>query len=282
MARFPDVQTLAAASMDDVYALWQGLGYYSRARSLHATAGEVTEKFDGKFPADRTVLLKLKGIGPYTAAAVMALGFNRPETIVDGNVIRVIARLYGLADPVDRMMPVIRTHAQSLTSQKRPADYASAIMDLGATVCTPRKPDCGACPFNKACVARARNLTDQIPFLPKLVKKEKHANVYLIQNDRGEIFIRNRPGRKLLSGLYEFPWDENLGLDFSDTGTVVTHVFTHFKAIMSVCVAHADRMDIPGLFVPIAEFENYPSSTLMKKVLSAAMKDLWIGGAVKE
>lgn len=270
--RFPDIHSLADASQDDVYALWQGLGYYTRARSLHRTAQMVSELYNGALPDDRDALLKLPGVGPYTAASILSLGFNKPETVIDGNVVRVITRLYGLTDPVDTITDQIRAHATELASTDHPADYASAIMDLGATVCTPKNPQCDACPWAAQCTARQNKTQDQIPVIKKLDKKLRHENVYLITNDRGDILIRKRQGRGLLSGLYEFPWDEKPGAEYIDTEITVTHVFTHFKLILNLCLICATEIVLDGQFVPVSDLDKYPMSTLMKKVIKTAQK----------
>ena len=157
MERFPTIADLAAAPLEEVYFYWQGLGYYTRARSLHATAQTIMKQYGGRFPDNRQDVLKLKGIGEYTVASFLALAFNQPETVIDGNVIRIICRMYGFTEPVEKIMPLIREKAQVLTSTKHPADYASAIMDLGAGVCTPKKPQCLLCPWQKHC--QSKNLS---------------------------------------------------------------------------------------------------------------------------
>ena len=233
MERFPSVQALAAAPLDEVYLYWQGLGYYSRARSLHATAKMIVETFGGEFPSRRDDVLKLKGIGPYTVASFLALAFNQPETVIDGNVMRVICRLYHMTEPLTEIMPLIREKAEALTDKENPADYASAIMDLGAMVCTPKKPQCLLCPWQESCLSKNSPQLENIPQRKKPEKKVKHGTVYLIYNSKGEIYIRQRTEKGLLSGLYEFPWsdEEELFPEMNKTlsDKKITHVFTHFK-----------------------------------------------------
>ena len=275
MERFPTVAALAAASQDAVYLYWQGLGYYSRARSLHATARMIVEKYNGKFPNDRAAVLKLKGIGPYTAASFLALAFNQPETVVDGNVIRVMCRLYHLTEPVSEIMEHIRARATALTDRDHPADYASAIMDLGATLCTPKNPQCPNCPWAKFCLAQKAGDMGEIPVTSKLAQKIKIGRVYLITNRRGEILIQKRPGKGLLSGLYEFPWaddDSALLEKGKDTGADITHTFTHFKLNLRIYTLRAERVPLDGQFVPPAALSDYPISTLMKKVFARYQK----------
>lgn len=269
MERFPTVQSLAEAPLEDVYQLWQGLGYYSRARSLHTTAQMIVHNFNGKFPDSREKVLKLKGIGAYTAASFLALAFNQPETVIDGNVMRIIARLYHLTAPLDEIADTIRQKAEQLTSTERPADYASAIMDLGATVCTPKNPQCLLCPWADYCQSRTAPDLEQIPIRRKLEKKEKRGYVYLIYNSKGEILIRKRTEKGLLSGLYEFPWSDSSPL-FSGgeyIGKDVTHVFTHFKLVLQIYKMKSEISPLAdGIYVAPEKLKDYALSTLMKKV----------------
>ncbi|MCL2339039.1 MAG: A/G-specific adenine glycosylase [Proteobacteria bacterium] len=289
MERFPTVASLADATADDVYLYWQGLGYYSRARSLHAAAKMIMTEYGGHFPTARVDVLKLPGIGPYTAASFLALAFNQPETVVDGNVIRVICRLYHLTEPAAEIMDEIRARAVAITHRDHAADYASAIMDLGATVCTPKNPACGDCPWQKQCLARAAGDAADIPSLSRPAQPSKTGRVYVITNRRGAIFIRKRPGTGLLSGLYEFPWIDNDAPMFktgahptkslislepgaTDTGATVTHTFTHFKLKLKIQTMTAERIPLDGQFVRPGDLADYPMSTLMKKVFNGYMK----------
>lgn len=271
--RFPTIQSLAAASEEEVYLYWQGLGYYSRARSLHATAQTIVRDYAGVFPKERAKAIKLKGIGPYTVASFLALAFNQPQTVIDGNVIRVICRLYHLTQPVAEIMDVIQEKATALTDTDCPADYASAIMDLGAMICTPKKPQCMFCPWQKYCQSTNKENLERIPLRGKLAKKVKHGSVYLIYNKSGKIFIRKRTEKGLLSGLYEFPLSETgeLFKEFSphNTKLEISHVFTHFKLTLNVYTIQAEQMPIAGQFIPLCALGEYPFSTLMKKVYQA-------------
>lgn len=269
MKRFPDLPTLARADINDVLLMWQGLGYYTRAKKIHECARVLMEKYKGHFPPKRAELLKLPGIGPYTASSICAFAFNQPETVVDGNVIRVIARLYGIENEINR--DEIYELAAALTPSQHGADYASAIMDLGATVCTPSAPKCALCPWCKECVARSKNLTDKIPLITKPAKQNRTGNVHLIYNEAGDIYIQKKTGKGLLSGLYEFPWDYEQTppmLDNCvDTGETITHTFTHFHLTLRVYKIRADS--IPngvGIFVPKTDLKKYPFPTLMKKI----------------
>ena len=268
MQRFPTVQELAAAPLEEVYLYWQGLGYYTRAKSLHCSAQMISRR--GSFPDTRDEVMKLKGIGSYTVASFLSLAFNLPETVIDGNVIRIICRLYHLTEPVDKIMPQIRQKAANLTSRTSPADYASAIMDLGAVICTPRKPQCLLCPWQNFCRSKNCPKLEEIPVRTKPEKKEKQGSVCLIYNSKGEIFIRKRIEKGLLSGLYEFPWSDNgqifASLTPQDSGKNITHIFTHFKLLLRIYTLTLETPPLDGQFVRPQDLENYPTSTLMKKV----------------
>lgn len=271
MHRFPTLSSLAAADIQDVLLMWQGLGYYTRAKKIHECARVLMDQYGGQIPADRDSLLKLPGIGPYTASSICCFAFNMPETVVDGNVIRVIARLYGLTHAVTK--EEIYDLASCLTPAEHGADYASAIMDLGATICTPETPKCLLCPWSDTCIAHHRGIADQIPLIQKPKKKERTGTLWLIQNQAGDYCIRKRPGKGLLSGLYEFPWtySDEPPLFSEEVGTpagTVTHVFTHFKLTLAIRYIHRNESPLPDcVFVPFDLFLNYPFSTLMKKVI---------------
>ena len=274
--RFPNVESLAQAELEEVYRYWQGLGYYTRAKSLHQTAQIITEKYNGKFPSNKEEIKKLKGLGAYTVASFLALAFNQPETAIDGNVTRIICRLYHLTSPVDSIKKEIEARAARLTSQKDAADYTSAIMDLGATICTKQKPNCLLCPWSKACQSKGRADVEQIPVKNKIEKKQKQGAVYLIYNQKGEIFITKR-SKGLLSGLYEFPWTDNIFHPLlarsQNTQKSVNHIFTHINLTLQIHKAQTDTPKLEGQFVPIKELSAYPMSTLMKKVIKAELKN---------
>lgn len=274
MQHFPDINSLERADLQDVLLCWQGLGYYTRARKIYECAHVLVHNYNGKLPSVREELLKLPGIGPYTASSICAFAFNKPETVVDGNVIRVIARLYGLTHAITK--EEIYDYAQQLTPANHAADYASAIMDLGATVCTPKNPNCLACPWKKECMAFQKKLTDKIPFLQKPEKKIKKGFVYIIQNDKGAYYIEKRLKKGLLNGLYEFPWQENEttyplfpSSQWQLTNQTVSHTFTHFHLTLQIVFLKIKLSDFPlksGIFVQKEDFSAYPFSTLMKKV----------------
>ncbi len=273
MDAFPTINALGDATDERVYSLWAGLGYYSRARSLHKTAKIIVGEYGGMLPDDRDKLLKLPGIGPYTAASILSLAFNRYAPVVDGNVVRVICRLNGWDMPTSTIMDRIRDAARDMTDPTRPADYASAIMDFGAMVCTPKNPACDTCPLRDYCVAHQNGTVDRIPVILKLKKKEKIGRAYVIKNRGGQIFIRRRTGRGLLAGLYEVPWTDDgapvIDAPGTDTGIIVTHTFTHIQLTLELHIIECDAPGIDGMFVSPDDLGAYPTSTLMKKAFAA-------------
>ena len=280
LKKFPSVEALAAAPTDEVLLLWQGLGYYTRARKLHECAQVLVKKYNGEFPPDREKLLKLPGIGSYTSAAIAAFGFNLPEAVVDGNVIRVLTRLKGWDQPVAAIMNQINAFADELTKASPcPADHASAMMDLGAGICTPKSPLCAFCPLNQECTAYAQGLTEKIPNIAKLKKDTKKGYVFWIENKNKEVLLRKRTEKGLLSGLTELPWntDETFPFqaDWNITKKNVRHVFTHFDLTLTIVRAIVPHLpeNSDGFFVTPAQFKEYPFSTLMQKVIKKALTD---------
>ena len=279
LKRFPDIRSLAAADVDEVLLLWQGLGYYARARKLHECAKTLVEKYDGALPPDREELLKLPGIGPYTSAAIASFGFNLPEAVVDGNVIRVLTRLKGRTEPVAAITGEINAFADKLTRESPcPADHASAMMDLGSGVCTPKSPLCPFCPLNEDCAARAKGLTDVIPNIAKLKKDVRRGYVFWIENENKEVLLRKRTEKGLLSGLTELPWNTDGSFPFAAewivTKKTVRHVFTHFDLTLTIVrtTVSAPPENTDGFFVPPDRFNEYPFSALMQKVIGKALQ----------
>jgi len=245
LERFPEVLSLAAAPVDEVITLWAGLGYYSRARNLHAAARQVAERWDGQFPANLEELCSLPGIGRSTAGAILSIAFDRPAPILDGNVRRVLCRLLAIdADP--RSTPVERQlwqAAEVLTPADRPHDYAQAIMDLGATVCMPRSPDCPACPLEALCQARQQGLEQELPRRRSKAPIPTRHQVGLLLERNGRFLLRRRPYQGLLGGMWEFPCVElqrdavasaedllaGLGLsgELQPLGSI-SHTYSHF------------------------------------------------------
>ncbi|MES0828020.1 A/G-specific adenine glycosylase [Ruegeria sp. SCP11] len=280
--RWPTVQALADAPDDQVMGEWAGLGYYARARNLLKCARVVAEDHDGEFPDTYDALLKLPGIGPYTAAAISAIAFDRPETVLDGNVERVMARLYDIHDPLPGSKPLLKEKAATLTPDARPGDYAQAVMDLGATICTPKSPACGICPLRDPCQARFAGTQPDLPRkTPKKPKPTRYGHIYIAQRVDGALLLERRPDKGLLGGMLGWP-----GSDWSDAPVEsspfeaewqvlageVRHTFTHFHLILHIWTASLpDDLPLNGLIV-IEKHAFRPSDlpTVMRKA-----HDLW-------
>jgi A/G-specific adenine glycosylase len=220
--KFPDIESLAEASEDDVLSLWQGLGYYSRARNLHHTAKEIVKSHNGEFPRNYNDLLKLKGIGPYTAAAIASIAFNLPHATVDGNVTRVLARYFGIEDPVNetQTMNQINEAANELIDREHPGMFNQGMMDLGATVCKPGKPLCNICPLNKGCAARISGLQEMIPVKTSKVKqRERFFHFFLLHtqnHDERMFLIEKREQNDIWKNLHQLPLIETPDVRLSE------------------------------------------------------------------
>ena len=226
LARWPNVRALAAAPLDDVLKAWAGLGYYARARNMHACARAVVERHDGEFPQSEAELRALPGIGAYTAAAIAAIAFGARATPVDGNIERVIARLYAIDTPLPAAKPEIFRLASALTPARRAGDFAQAMMDLGATICSPKRPACALCPWNENCAAHARGDAETFPRrLPKREGVLRRGAAFVVCRADGFLLVRTRPAKGLLGGMTEVPTTEWLQ-DFDESGAqTVRRVF---------------------------------------------------------
>lgn len=276
-ARWPTVGALAAAEDAEVMAKWAGLGYYARARNLLKCARAVAERHGGRFPDSREALLSLPGIGPYTAAAVAAIAFDRPETVVDGNVERVMARLHRVETPLPQAKPELTALAAALTPRARPGDYAQAVMDLGATICTPRSPACGICPWSAPCAARAAGVQAELPRkTPKPEKPLRRGTLWLAFRPDGAVLLEERPQSGLLGGMAGFPtsgWDGTalpapLAAAWREAGEV-RHTFTHFHLILTVLTATTTALPERGTFT--AGFRPSALPTVMRKAWDLAV-----------
>jgi A/G-specific adenine glycosylase len=292
LARWPTVAALAAASLDDVLRGWAGLGYYARARNLHACAKAVVAQDGGIFPEDLAALRALPGIGDYTAAAVGAIAFNKAAVPVDGNVERVVTRLFTVEDEMPAAKPEIKRLARSLLPAQRSGDFAQALMDLGATICSPKRPACALCPWNEPCLAFARG--DQETFPRKARKREgklRRGAAYVVVRADGRVLLRSRPEKGLLGGMSEVPgsaWAHDFdvaqaqrhaprlkGARWRRLAGVVRHVFTHFPlelAVFTAQVARASAAPKGARWVRLAELPGEALPTVMRKVLAHAMK----------
>jgi A/G-specific adenine glycosylase len=288
LARWPGVAALGAATQDDVLRMWAGLGYYSRARNLHACAVAVLRDHGGAFPDTEEGLRTLPGIGPYTASAIAAIAFGRQTMPVDGNIERVVSRLYAVEEPLPKSKPQITMLAATLLGPSRAGDSAQALMDLGSTICTPKRPACALCPINDDCAARGR--TDQETFPRKAPKKagtlRRGAAFVVTRGD--ELLVRSRAEKGLLGGMTEVPSSDWLA-DHTDVAAlkqapvlksvtrwhrkvgVVSHVFTHFPLELVVYTARVPaRSRAPdGMrFVPVATLQDEALPTVMRKVIA--------------
>lgn len=288
LQRWPTVNALAEAALDDVLAEWAGLGYYARARNLHKCAIQVATELDGVFPRDIAGLQALPGIGDYTSAAIAAIAFNVPATVVDGNVERVIARQFAIDEVMPAAKKAIKAAAATLTPSDRPGDYAQALMDLGATICTPKKPTCALCPINVSCEALQAHDPERFPVkAPKKQRPVRRANIYCLLRDGDagpETWLRRRPEKGLLGGMLEFPsgsWQAEreeaapLLADWRQVNHEVVHIFTHFRLELAVHVAsvgNTEPSDEEGRWVPLNRLDDVALPTVMKKVAQAAFE----------
>lgn len=289
---WPTVEDLAAAPLDDVLKAWAGLGYYARARNLHACARNVITRFGGNFPDTEAELRSLPGIGPYTAGAIAAIAFDRPHAAVDGNVERVISRFYAIETPLPDSKPAIRDKAQALVPDVRAGDFAQAMMDLGATVCTPKSPNCLICPWTEHCAGRMAGIASELPRKrPKMKVPTRKGVAFWIERDDGAVLLRRRPEMGLLGGMMEVPssaWAEAapddpeaaapLAASWTVLSGVVEHTFTHFhlEIVVHKTLEIGDgvlrddggyrwvrREDLPGEALP----------TVMRKIVAHALKN---------
>lgn len=212
---FPTVATLASAEEDTVLKLWQGLGYYSRARNLQAAARQVMKTFDGVFPTNYDDLIRLKGVGPYTAAAIASIAYQEPKAVVDGNVIRVISRLFGIAKPVNETAVAkrIATLAQSLLDEDAPGEHNQAMMEFGALQCVPQNPKCTACPLQQHCEAYRLQLVTQVPHKNKKTKRRSRYLHFFVATSEDHVLIEKRGANDIWAGLYQFPLIETENTD---------------------------------------------------------------------
>lgn len=245
LARWPTVRALADAPLDDVLAAWAGLGYYSRARNLHKCAVVVACEPEGKFPSTLGELQKLPGIGPYTAAAIAAIAFGEPTTPVDGNVERVVARLFAVRQPLPAAKTELKRLAATLTPERRAGDFAQAMMDLGAGICTPKRPSCLVCPVQQDCAGSAHGIAEQLPIrLERAERPQRVGFAFVALREDGQVLLRKRPEAGLLGGMLEVPGTEWRDLlppvrealrtapvraDWWAVPGTVVHVFTHFR-----------------------------------------------------
>ena len=288
LQRWPNIEALAGADLDQVLHAWQGLGYYARARNLHKCAQVVATEHGGAFPDIEAELLALPGIGPYTAAAIAAIAFGRKASPVDGNIERVVARLYAVTVALPTAKTELRHLAAGLTPDRRAGDHAQALMDLGALVCLPRTPQCERCPLSPVCRGRQQGIAASLPRRqPKAARPTRYGVAFCLFDDAGRLLLRRRPERGLLGGMMEVPstpWRES---EFSakeiarhapmktrwrkQPGTV-GHTFTHFHLELSIRIGRGSRPAATDeLWHAPADLSELALPTVMKKVLRHAL-----------
>jgi A/G-specific adenine glycosylase len=292
LARWPTVATLAATKLDDVLRAWAGLGYYARARNLHACARAVTERHGGIFPDSVEALRALPGIGDYTAAAIAAIAFDRPALPVDGNVERVVSRLFAVEEKLPAAKAAVKRLALALLPPRRAGDFAQALMDLGATICSPKRPACALCPWTESCLAHARGDQDSFPRkAPKREGRLRRGAAFVALRADGCVLLRQRPEKGLLGAMTEVPgndWTHDFDsataladaprlrakLRWRRLPGVVRHAFTHFPLELTVFVARAPRATRPpksARWVRLADLPGEALPNVMRKVLALAL-----------
>ncbi len=286
LARWPTVEALAAAPLDDVMKRWAGLGYYSRARNLHACALTIARDHGGIFPDTEEDLRRLPGIGPYTAAAIVAIAFGKRATVIDGNVDRVVTRLFAIETPLPLSKPEIRAAAETLTPDLRAGDFAQAMMDLGATICTPKNPSCNRCPLETMCEARRIDIAETLPRrAPKKPRPVRYGACFFVTRPDGAVLLRKRIAKGLLGGMMEVPttpWDNNplsddeklvhapLITKWQKRVGTVEHTFTHFHLVLTVYVGEASAKaaaKADGIWTPYGDLEGEALPSVMRKVV---------------
>ena len=261
--RWPNIKALAAAPVNEVLAAWAGLGYYARARNLHKTAQIISAEYGGIFPADQKALLGLPGIGPYTARAIMVMGYGQLGVVVDGNIERVMSRFFAIRTPLPTAKRDIAAAYEKSRPTARPSDFPQALMDFANAVCTPKAPACGICPLAKACSGYADGMAEQLPFkVPKKQKPTRRGVAFVAINQNGETFLERRPDQGLLGGMVAFPsvgWTQTdwsyadvqaahnaapFPADWRQLSAPVHHIFTHFSLEMIIYYAETDRSQL--------------------------------------
>ncbi len=295
LQQFPTVSVLAAADQQQVLKVWQGLGYYARARNLHRAAQQIVDRWNGQFPDTLDAVLQLPGVGKTTAGGILSLAFDQPEPILDGNVKRVLARLTALSVPPKQAIGKLWTVSKQLLDRQHPRNFNQALMDLGATVCLPKGPSCDRCPWSPHCHAFLLNLQTKIPMSePRAPLPHKQIGVAVIWNDNDQILIDKRPEKGLLGGLWEFPGgkieadetvedcirreiQEELGIDIEvgDHLITVDHAYTHFKVTLTVHHCRHLKGEPQTLecdeirWVTLDEIESYPFPKANQQIIDA-------------
>jgi A/G-specific adenine glycosylase len=291
LARWPNIHLLADAKPRDVMQQWAGLGYYSRARNLHACAKIVAQNFGGNFPNSEAALQSLPGIGVYTAAAIAAIAFGVPAAAIDGNIERVVARLFGIKTPLPASKAAIKALAQLLVPSSRPGDFIQAMMDLGATLCTPKTPACALCPLAHFCFGRAWGSPETLPRkAPRPKRPTRYGAIFFVTRKDGAVLVRKRPQRGLLGGMTEFPgtgWEPRfdagetlrhapVAASYRKLNSIIGHSFTHFALRLEIFTSNvpaSTRAPKGCRFVPRGDLGKEAFPSVMRKVFAAVLRD---------
>ena len=289
LERWPTVCELAAAPQDQVLAAWAGLGYYARARNLHAAAKVVANEMGGKFPATAEALRELPGVGSYTSGAISAIAYDEKRAAMDANAERVIARLYAVETPMPKAKPELHALCQPMVPD-RAGDFVQALMDLGSAICTPKRPNCGQCPWESDCMARKRGIQEQLPVkAPKMARPLKRGAGFVVTDRTGAVLLVKRPDKGLLASMLEpplGPWEDEFPskaralkqapfeAEWKKRAGLVRHGFTHFELEIEVYVARLSRRPkTPGDWVPRDKMGEVALPTVMRKIVEHGLDE---------
>ncbi len=294
ISKYPTIPTLANATLDEVLLQWQGLGYYSRARNIHFAANQIMEKFDGRFPDNYHDIISLKGIGPYTAAAILSFAYNRPFPVMDGNVTRVISRLFGIDEDIDKASTkrIIIGILQDMIPNKNAGEFNQSMMDFGAMQCTPSTPCCGECPLNDHCYAYKKDLIHLLPVKRrKTTKRKRFFHYFFVLDNLGKILIKKRPKGDIWQGLYDFPCHEEMSPENHSPKKILTtlfpnisatispnifetkHILTHQDLLIKIYKVHSEedlnnlKLSKKYLCIDYPEINNFPIPVVLQKYL---------------
>ena len=278
LLKWPTIRNLATAKDEEIMGAWAGLGYYRRARNLIKCAKIIVEDYDATFPQDEKVLLSLPGVGSYTAAAIQSIAFDKKATVIDGNINRIISRLFAIALPITLSHKKIKLYAELITPMRRFGDYAQALMDLGSEICTPKNPKCSSCPLKKTCQSFRKGLSNLIPSpIEKKIKPIKYGYAFVTLTDDNSIILETRPDEGLLGGMLCFPssqWTETKNLAFTPPfdsnwhilNEPVEHIFSHFRLKLVIAIGNIKTSPLGYVKKPLKTFDRKSLPTLMRKI----------------
>lgn len=277
IATFPTIHQLAAAKPQQVMRLWQGLGYYTRAQNLHACARQVVKLYGGQFPGQYELLLRLPGIGPYTAAAIASIAYHQPVAVVDGNVFRVLARFFDVSEPINSASgkKLFRQLANELVDNNQPGEYNQAVMELGALVCTPKNPLCSQCPLQQRCVAYRQKKWHKLPVKINKVRARTRHIYYLVFRNNGKVYLKKRTGKDIWQGLYDFFAIE------ADPSQPIEKVLKNYgigrrkvQQISPLYIHQLTHQKITARFIEIADLSKIPSGSDLRACSPAQAEKL--------